>query len=305
MTPTPRKNATKSALPFNTTLAKREDIVAEFRTLIDNAACNEMTIKPFLEHYTNMIPTPWELNHGINFDFMFPQFPVSVSHKCDFFYMTKSTTTWWCVFVEIESPNARIFRENAKSVRRHSDFVQALDQIDEWKRYLRDHTKEFLERVCSVMTPFSGNPVQFRYVLIIGRRGEFERDHAKVRAYSELESGEGNSLRVMTYDALMSAALGGRWREYHLLSPNRHKFKFVKIIRAPSNVWQVFGPDTLTISSQQRQELKGAGIAIDAWSAGAKLGNFGVATEADLDEKMYSQIALSLISKKRRSTTEA
>lgn len=293
-------NSKKNKIDFRKDLSSREDIIKEFYSLIDNVACNEMSVKPFLEHYTNMIPTPFELNHGINFNFILPQFSVSTAFKCDFFYLTKSTTTWWCVFVEIESPNAQIFQKEAKNVRRHSDFSQAIDQIESWKRYLSDHKSELLDRIAPLMTHLTQNPIQFKFVTVIGRRKQFEGDIEKVKAYSTFEVDVQNDKMVMTYDALISAAQNGRWREYNLLSPVGHKFQFKKLVPQPSNIWTVFSPDILQLSNEQKILLKDKGVAIDAWSNGKKLGNFGIATEAELDDLMSKSLNQSM-SKKGKS----
>ena len=297
-------NSKKNRTDFRNGLSSKEEIIKEFYSLIDNDACNEMSVKPFLEHYTSMIPTPFELNHGINFNFILPQFSINTSFKCDFLYLTKSTTTWWCVFVEIESPNAQIFQKEAKNVRRHSNFSQAIDQVDSWKRYLIDHKSELLERIVPLMTHLTHNPVQFKFVTVIGRRKQFEGDIEKVKAYSNFEVDDQNDKRVMTYDALISAAQNGRWRDYNLLSPSGHKFQFKKLVPKPSNIWDVFSPDTLQVSNEQKILLRENGVAIDSWSKGEKLGNFGVATEAELDKIMLESLILPKSKKGKASSRE-
>jgi hypothetical protein len=57
------RNLNRPLLPFNRRLSKREDIAKELRRLIGTPGCNELDVKPFVEHYPCVIPTPWILNH--------------------------------------------------------------------------------------------------------------------------------------------------------------------------------------------------------------------------------------------------
>ena len=49
------------------------------------------------------------LNHQLHFGVILPQFEISASLKTDYVYLTKSSTSWWCVLVEFESPSGRFF----------------------------------------------------------------------------------------------------------------------------------------------------------------------------------------------------
>ena len=105
----------RNRIRFPPDLVEPDSIAAALSTLIDTPLCNEMSLKAFFETYPAVIPTVWRLNHGIHFRLILPQFQLSPSYACDFLYLTKSTATWWCVLIEIESPCARLFQEKAKT----------------------------------------------------------------------------------------------------------------------------------------------------------------------------------------------
>jgi hypothetical protein len=213
--PAPRQ---RNRLAFDEALLAADAIRKELHTLINSPSCNELSIKPFFERYTSFIPTAWRLNHGIHFNMMFPQFAISPSLKSDMLYLTKSTVNWWCVLIEFENPRARLFQDKGRIPRRHSDFIAGLDQIESWKRHLAKHRTEFLSRLTPVMVPLGHNPVEFKFILVIGRRSEFLNDRAKLEAFASYETGD--PLRVMTYDSLLSATeYAGYPEDFHLMAP--------------------------------------------------------------------------------------
>jgi hypothetical protein len=141
------KGVPKTLLPFISSFSSAEDITNELRQLIDKPAANEITLKQFFEAYPGAIPTtPWLQNHGVHFDFVFPQYPIGNRFKPDFLYLTKSSLEWWCVLVEIESPHAKLFQDRGKSPKKHSDLTAALDRIADW-RSIEDGVKSCVFQV--------------------------------------------------------------------------------------------------------------------------------------------------------------
>jgi hypothetical protein len=87
-----------------------------------------MSIKPFLDANPSFIPTPWLLDHQLHFGIILPQFSLSPGLKTDYVYLTKSSTSWWCVLVEFESPASRFFT-SCTSIGVHSDLTRGLNAM--------------------------------------------------------------------------------------------------------------------------------------------------------------------------------
>src|ERR1035437_4165267 len=85
----------------------KAQLVKKYLKILNKADVTEMSIKPFLDANPSFIPTPWMLNHQLHFGIILPQFSLSVGLKTDCAYLTKSSTSWWCVLVEFESPICR------------------------------------------------------------------------------------------------------------------------------------------------------------------------------------------------------
>ncbi|MGY3478405.1 Shedu immune nuclease family protein [Bradyrhizobium ottawaense] len=214
-------------ISFNPDLKDREAIAREFQRLLHKNGITELDLKPFFEHYTCAIPTPWLLNHGVHFNFMFPQLQLSPGSITDFVYLTKSSATWWCVLVEFERPDGQLFQDASKTIKTHSDLTRGLDQIRDWKDYLEANAKAFLDQIEPVRVPLERNPVRFRHVLVIGRRAQFEKSAPKLRRYSSLETGEEvANVRVMTYDAVLSEFQNKSKQDYDLLARDGVRFRF-------------------------------------------------------------------------------
>jgi hypothetical protein len=273
---------------FNPALKSRTKIAAELQRLLDVPGITELDLKAFFEHYTCALPMPWRLNHGIHFNFVFPQLALSHGSITDFVYLTKSSATWWCVLVEFERPNARLFQDASRTVRTHSDLTAGLDQIRDWKDYLQSNAKAFLDQIEPVRVPLERNPVQFKYVLVIGRRGEFEKSTPKLRRYSSLETGEGApDVRGMTYDAVLSEFRNKSKRDYDLLARNGMRFRFRRYFPRRASFWDYLTKDQLSLTSEQLQQAEGAGIRVTEWNAGRGLQNFGNSVEGE-EGKIFS-----------------
>ena len=273
---------------FNHDLKSRKRIAGELQRLLDVPGITELDLKAFFEHYTCALPIPWRLNHGIHFNFVFPQLPLSPGSITDFVYLTKSSATWWCVLIEFERPNARLFQDASKTVKTHSDLTAGVDQIRDWKDYLQTNAKAFLDQIEPVRVPLERNPVQFKYVLVIGRRGEFERSAPKLRRYSSLETGEDvPEVRVMTYDAVLSEFRNKPKHDYDLLARSGLRFRFRRYFPRRASFWDYLSKDQLSLTQEQLRQAEQAGIRVTEWRAGRALQNFGNSVEGE-DGSIFS-----------------
>ena len=173
---------------------------AEFAILLDED-CNEQTYQTFMERNTRLIPREFVQNHGIHFNLVLRKLSIGADYKCDFCFLTKSSGLWNCVLIEIEKPSSRFF--SGRTNKRHSEFDAALGQIDTWRAYLDDMTNHayLTDQVLgSLRRPMGYNPVRFKYVLVHGRRSEFESNTDRKRL---VIAAERDDFRIRTFDSLM------------------------------------------------------------------------------------------------------
>jgi hypothetical protein len=282
------RRSPKTRVPFQGSLSEPADVIEELRKLINHPAINEVSLKPFFEAYPAAIPTrAWQLNHYVHFDFVFPQYPIGDRFQSDFVYLTKSSAEWWCVLVEIESPKARLFQDNAKSIKKHSDLNSALDQIQDWRIYLEKHKADFLDGLAPILRPLkvARNPISFKYTLVIGRSMEFENNPARAERYSSLN--KSLDCRVWTYDAVASdleyTYIESRTRnclprplhDLNLLARSGTRFRFKHYVPSSSQFFMYFSPNELELDPSQLSQAEEAGILTSDWLAGKKLTNSG------------------------------
>lgn len=252
-------------------------LIKGYHRLLDAPDANEMSIKPYLDAHPTLIPTPWMLNHQLHFDLILPQFSISAGLKTDYVYLTKSSTSWWCVLVEFESPSGRFFT-GGTSVKAHADLNAGLSQIDNWRDYLRKNQDAFLSQLDPIRHPISFNPVQFRYVLVMGRRSEFENSPTKVARYSDYETGTRHpDVRVLTYDAVASEFEYNRPSPRHTMKRSGNKFVF-EVYKPPKHgerLWSYMTRDHLKLSPAQIAVARDSGVRIDDWLKGTRLSNWG------------------------------
>ncbi|MGY3499176.1 Shedu anti-phage system protein SduA domain-containing protein [Bradyrhizobium sp. USDA 4502] len=256
---------------------RKTKLVKNYMKLLNANGASEMSIKPFLDANPSFIPMPWMLNHQLHFKVVLPQLSVSSGLKTDYVYLTKSSTSWWCVLVEFESPRSRFFT-NGNSIAIHSDLTRGLNQIDNWRAYLKKHKEAFLAELDPIRQPLNKNPVEFRYTLVMGRRSEFEHSIRKVERYSAYETGDRyKDVRVLTYDAVASEFEYSRISRRHTMKRSGSKFAFVKYNPDPygEHLWSYMTREHLKLSATQIEKARRTGIKIDEWLDGRRLCNLG------------------------------
>ena len=180
-------------------MAISEDLSKYYKLL--NEAPSEQKIQSFLENHTRFIPREFVQNHGIHFSLVLRKLAFGADYKTDFFYFSKSSDDWNAVFIELEKPSSKFFRKNSNKF--HSDFTRALEQINQWKAWFRsDHNKgTFLSMVSAIQVPIqmANNPTFPKYVLVFGRRSEYEGNKDRRDLIGAKET---NDFKIITFDSL-------------------------------------------------------------------------------------------------------
>ncbi|WP_443478054.1 Shedu immune nuclease family protein [Novosphingobium aerophilum] len=167
-----------------------------------NGNPSECQIQNFLEQHPAMIPGAFSVIGGPSGHAPFPDAVISQPElygyqrrKPDFMWISKNSLTLNPVLIEIEAPDKKMFRKNGTPT---AEFTQAKNQISEWKVWFSKPENQiaFLK---NYSIPFNRLKLEPHYVLIYGRREEYENDEHLTRLRSE-HMGENEVL--MSFDRL-------------------------------------------------------------------------------------------------------
>lgn len=154
-----------------------DDAEREFLQLVENNAL-EPELQAFLERRTEFLVLPYLLHHGLLDDVVISQFPLDTSLVTDFTYLTKHSSELRVVFVEIERAGKTLFKTSAPYPTEHSELTAAVAQVKTWAEFLERSRAEVLRRLSPLMRGLSPIPIDFRYVLVIGRDTQLDLDNS-------------------------------------------------------------------------------------------------------------------------------
>ncbi|UYK76875.1 DUF4263 domain-containing protein [Xanthomonas sacchari] len=176
----------------------------EFTKLLDESH-PEQTYQQFMEKHTALIPREFVQNHGIHLDMVFRKISLAKDYSPDFFYLSKSSADWNLVLIEIEKPNSRYFKEWSNDP--HQDFLTGLDQVARWRAWF-DNPANFSGFVDGTIAPIrvpdvmKRNKCHIKYVLVHGRRSEFEGNELR---RSLIRAREADDFHIVSFDSLTEA----------------------------------------------------------------------------------------------------
>ncbi len=180
-------------------------IKEEFAKLLD-ANEKEEVYQQYLEKHTELIPCgPFLLNHFTHFSLIFSKMSIDCMYKSDFFFISKSSAEWNLIFVELEKPSCKLFNKEGTY---SQELNKAIKQVDDWQAYfLNNNNKEsfkshpVIKKITSAVPVLYGNPFNFKFILVIGRRQELnDKDLYKRWAALNITN---RDRYIMTYDSLV------------------------------------------------------------------------------------------------------
>lgn len=177
-----------------------ESLKQEFRELIDKGEV-EQKYQEFLEKNTQFIPREFVQNHGIHNRLLIRKLPLGRDYTTDFFFLAKSSDDWNCVFIEIEKPYSRFFKDNSNEF--HPDFQEGLQQINKWRGWLETpgNIGHFVNStIAPLKQPMPNNPFYPKYVLVFGRRSEYANNETRKGL---IRAQERDDFKIITYDSLL------------------------------------------------------------------------------------------------------
>jgi len=181
-------------------MKKADDLHREYLNLLDRGS-EEQAYQRFIENNTRLIPRDFVQNHGIHLSLVLRKLPIGADYRTDFFFLSKSSDDWNAVFIEIEKPTSRFFKNSRNKF--HNDFSHAIQQINTWRAWLSiDGNKQGLaNQLNTIRVPviMQRNPINCKYVLVFGRRAEYQDSELR---RSLIRAEERDDFKIISFDSL-------------------------------------------------------------------------------------------------------
>ncbi|EGQ8400124.1 DUF4263 domain-containing protein [Vibrio parahaemolyticus] len=184
-------------------------LIKQFEKLYNDKANKEQAYQSFIESNPELVPRAFVQNHGVHMDLVFRKFPLGTTYKSDFMFLSKSSSDWRAVHIEIEDPNKKIFTKGGAFT---AEFNAAVQQVQSWIGWFNHNANQqtFENDIAAVKQPLNSNPTKHKFVLVYGRRSELDTQTKK----DNFDAKKTDNFELMTYDSLFS----GRHGKTHIAS---------------------------------------------------------------------------------------
>ena len=266
-----------------------DNLIHEYEKILNSDVSNENDIQEYLEEHSQIIPLPILENHNLNMNVVISKLKLGNEFITDFAYLTKSSINWKLVLMELENPHKQIFKQGSR-IEFTAAFNNAIDQISSWKVYLRENEIQILRQTAKLRQPLETNPMNYGFVLIYGRRKEFEdsEKRRKFLAQKEIETG----IKIMTYDSLITHYTNNVGIDCEKIILSQHGEQGFKIKKLPigpiyTSIFSYLPQDYIEVDKLQEKRLKAEGYEMDEWRQGYSLySNEKKATDSLLKKKI-------------------
>ena len=183
-------------------------LVERWQALLDSEdSRDESLLQAFLERHPSLLPG----SHSVDGDSGHAPFPVAVIAKPklpglsdrepDFMWLATDSTSLYPVLIEIETPHKAWFYGDRAEI--HSDLTHAHGQLAEWRAWFgRGHNRTAFLDYYELPPDLARRKLEPRYVLVHGRRGNFESVPRRREKRAELARPDE---RLMSFDRLTPA----------------------------------------------------------------------------------------------------
>ena len=165
----------------------RERVLSEWNAVLSDST-GERPVQRFLEQHPCLVPGAWMAysrltsGHG-PFPYALitqPTLRGLTARTPDFLWIARDSSYLTPVFVELEDPSKRWVTLDGKQ---HSDLTHALDQIREWRRWLREPVhQQWFWQYYGIPDVFRDREFRPLFILVHGRNTEDPKHIAKLRA---------------------------------------------------------------------------------------------------------------------------
>ncbi|MBI4658493.1 MAG: DUF4263 domain-containing protein [Verrucomicrobia bacterium] len=264
--------------------------VEEFERLLGQAGAGEGPIQAFLEMHSEFVPTPFVLGHNVNLGVIISKFQIDTNLVTDFTYITKNSAKWQVVFIEIEDPEKKIFKDSSKYRAFTAEFNDALAQVKEWRDHAPRVKAAILTRLEPLLQPTTmrRNPVSFRYVLVYGRRAELDLDQKRLERFSNESTSE---FEVMTFDACSSEAQSSAKPRRNVIGHVGDGYCFKAFRAAPGTLFSWVNVKYFRLTQSEQDLLINAGLDMPSWLAGKDLSVNGAKPKFSFSDPSAFQVS--------------
>ena len=219
-----------------------QDVTSAFATLLASGP-DERSIQRFLEQNPCLVPGPRSLGtdpSAHSRDSLLisqPLLPGLRSRRPDFMWITYTSAAIHPTLIEIERPNKRLFTSRGVP---SAKFTQARHQLTQWKAWFSrpENVQKFIGDYQIIPVP-GGEDFEPRFILICGRREEFENRPDLARERAKLLDGR--------IDSLVS---------YDRLSPDANLHNAITVIATGSGRFRAIAiPPTFTLGPRNAERL--------------------------------------------------
>jgi hypothetical protein len=239
-------------------------VTDQYLSMLESAE-SEQTIQSFLEKHTELLPVSFERGHGLWGDFFISKFQLDTSLVTDFSYLTKDSSGWTFVFVELEQPRKRIFTKESRYLPFHSEFNAAVAQIDTWRDFVGERSAEVISRLKPFLWNLHRDPVDFKFVLVYGRDSEFKNSERKRKRFYGQNS---ETFKVLTYDSLVRWHSENPRDKKNILRHEGAGFTFKELQVAPLGFFDGLDSTWFTLTKPHEELLRKSGYDLDSWKSG-------------------------------------
>lgn len=229
----------------------------ELMKIVNKKGNNENAIQAHYEKHPSIIPLDFILNHGLHYDIIIKKPELPNGDFADFMYLTKSSSKWYVVFIELESSNKKLFTKKNTIT---SELNACISQVNKWISCFDypENCVEFKKDISELLTHLPDNKIEYKFVLIIGREDEINSQEKR----DELRRYEKENFSIKNYDSkyncfdisprtLLSLKRNGC---YKLITCEKNSDKKLLLNLYPNNI---------EISDTQKEALKNEGYHIE------------------------------------------
>jgi len=188
----------------------------ELRDVLEKAR-DERDVQPILREHPLLLINAF--NPSWNFHRCLPEFRLGADFVADYLILSADSGAWNVIFLELESPGARLFNQRGTPSQQAST---GLRQLDDWERWLQQNPFLFRETISKLLEQ-EGVPAQCsgadihalahtevrdprtvihrEFILVIGRRQSLSQlDQERRGQFAS------RGRQIATYDRLLEAA---------------------------------------------------------------------------------------------------
>ncbi len=186
-------------------------LTRQWHALLDSPiSAEERVLQEFLERHPCLLPGSDSVD-GTSGHMPFPMAVISKpklpglsDRQPDFMWIATDSVTLYPILIEIETPHKKWFHRDGAEI--HSELTHAQGQLADWRAWFRrgKNSAAFLDDY-GIPHELRRRQLSPRFVLVHGRRTEYERSEQRTQKRAELQR-EGE--RLMSFDRLAPANYG-------------------------------------------------------------------------------------------------